>query len=286
MTAADERLREDEQRERARHWPHPVYANTDLLHARYVTHSFGRHRHQQYVFAVVTDGAEDFDYRGTRHHAVPGTIALVDADAVHTGQPGAPGGWRYEVLYVDPDLVREIAGGRRPSFPQGVTHDPQAAAALLRAHAAAVSGDRLAASTATRAALELAVGRYGRPPRTVELRPDPGARPVRECVELLHERLVDPPSVDELAELADCSPFALTRAFRRHVGLPPHAYLTQVRVEQARALLSAGGDVATTALAVGFADQAHLTRHFRRHVGVPPARFARERRRRIVQEIA
>jgi AraC-like DNA-binding protein len=269
--------------EQARHWPHPVYPNTDLLHARYVTHTFGRHRHQQYVFGVVTAGAEDFDYRGSVHHAVPGTVALVDADAVHTGQPGAAGGWRYEVLYADPELVRQLAGGRRPSFPQGVVHDPQAAAALLRAHAAATRGDRLAASSTARAALELAVRRYGRPPRTVAPPPDAGARQVRECMELLHERLIDPPSVDELAELADCSPFALTRAFRRHVGLPPHAYLTQVRVERARALLSAGGDVATTAQAVGFADQAHLTRHFRRHIGVPPARFARERR--IVQEI-
>jgi AraC-like DNA-binding protein len=270
--------------EQARHWPHPVYANTDLLQARYVTHSFGRHRHQQYVFGVVTHGVEDFDYRGAVHHAVPGTVALVDAEAVHTGQPGEPGGWRYQVFYVDTEVVADIAGGRRPSFPQGVVHDPQAAAAFLRAYAAATCGDRLAASATARSAVTLAVRRYGRPARPAPAPADPGAGYVRECVAVLHERLVDPPSVDELADLAGCSPFALTRAFRRHVGLAPHAYLTQCRVDRARALLSAGGDVATTAVEVGFADQAHLTRHFRRHVGVPPACFARERR--IVQEPA
>ncbi|HEY7049551.1 MAG TPA: AraC family transcriptional regulator [Jatrophihabitantaceae bacterium] len=270
--------------EQARHWPHPVYANTDLLHARYVTHSFGRHRHRQYVFGVVTSGVEDFDYRGTLHHAVPGTLSVVDADAVHTGQPGEPGGWRYEVLYVDTDLVADVAGGRRPSFPQGLVHDQQAVDAFLRAHAAAASGDRLAASETARAAVTLAVRRYGRPARTVATPADPGTRHVNRCVELLHARMADPPSVDELAQLAGCSPFALTRAFRRHVGLPPHAYLTQARVERARTLLTAGAEVAATAQEVGFADQAHLTRHFRRHIGVPPARFARERR--IVQEIA
>jgi len=274
--------------EQARHWPHPVFAGTDLLHARYVTHSFGRHRHQQYVFAVVTGGAEDFEYRGTRHHAVPGTVALVDADAVHTGQPGEAGGWRYQVLYVDVGLVgavaRELLGGGQPSFPQGLVADPHAAGTLLRAHTAVTSGDRLAASSATREALALLVGRYGRPVRTSVEPPDLGARQVGACVAMLRERLVDPPSVDELAEVAGCSPFALTRAFRRHVGLPPHAYLTQCRVERARTLLSAGGDVATIAFEVGFADQAHLTRHFRRYIGVPPARFARERR--IVQESA
>jgi AraC-like DNA-binding protein len=267
--------------EEARHWPHPVFAGTDLLRARYVTHRFERHRHPQYTFAAVTAGVEDFDYRGGLHHVVPGAVALVDAETVHTGQPGVPGGWRYEVLYADPDLVRDVAGGVRPSFPEPLAHDPLAAASLRRAHAASASPDRLAASELTRELVSMLVRRYARPALSATPT-DPGARHVLECVALLHERLVDPPSVDELADFAGCSPFALTRAFRRHVGLPPHAYLTQCRVDRARSLLSAGGDVATTALAVGFADQAHLTRHFRRHVGVPPARFARERR--IVQE--
>jgi AraC-like DNA-binding protein len=263
--------------EQARHWPHPVFVGTDLLRARYVTHRFRRHRHAQYTFATVTAGVEDFDYRGELHHVVPGAVALVDAETVHTGQPGIDGGWRYEVLYADVELVRDVAGGVRPSFADTVVPDAEAAAALRRVHKASAGPDRLAASVLTRDLIALLVRRYGRPARGVAP-PDLGGRQVGACADLLRERLVDPPSIDELAELVDCSPFALTRAFRRHVGLPPHAYLTQCRVDRARALLGSGQDVASTALAVGFADQAHLTRHFRRHVGVPPGRFARERR--------
>jgi len=265
-----------------------VFAGTDLLHARYVTHAFGRHRHPQYTIGVVTTGIEDFDHHGALHHAGPGTVSLVDAESVHTGQPGQDGGWRYQVLYADVELVesvaREVIGGGRPSFPQALVHDPQAAAGLLRAHAAAASGDRLGASASTLAALAVLLSRYGRPARIGTTPADPGARQVGECVALLREQLAQPPSIDELAALVGCSPFALIRAFRRHVGLPPHAYLTQCRIDRARSLLAAGADVAATALEVGFADQAHLTRHFRRHIGVPPARFARERRN--VQEFA
>jgi AraC-like DNA-binding protein len=263
--------------EQARHWPHPVFVGTDLLRARYVRHRFGRHRHAQYTFATVTAGVEDFDCRGTLHHVVPGALALVDAETVHTGQPGIDAGWRYEVLYADVDLVRDVAGGVRPSFADTVVVDAEAAAALRGAHRASAGRDRLAASALTRELIELLVRRYGHPARAVTL-PDLGARQVSEAAALLRERLVDPPSIDELSELVECSPFALTRAFRRHVGLPPHAYLTQCRIDRARVLLGSGQDVASTAFAVGFADQAHLTRHFRRHVGVPPGRFARERR--------
>lgn len=220
--------------EQARHWPHPVYPNTDLLHARYVTHRFGRHRHAQYAVGAITGGVEDFDYRGALHHAGSGSLVMVDADSVHTGQPGVEDGWRYEMLYLDVELVREVAGGLRPTFPDTIVPDPQAVSAVRRAHAASAGRDRLAASALTRELIELLVRRYGRPgqaPAPADL----GAPPLRECTALLRARLVDPPSVDDLAELAGCSPFALTRAFRRHVGLPPHAYLTQCRVDRARA---------------------------------------------------
>jgi AraC-like DNA-binding protein len=96
----------------------------------------------------------------------------------------------------------------------------------------------------------------------------------------LHERLADPPSLAELAEMTELSQFALLRAFRTETGLPPHAYLNQLRVRRARLLLDNGVSAADVAAQVGFADQAHLTRHFKRVVGVPPAAYQRERLQR------
>jgi AraC-like DNA-binding protein len=66
-------------------------------------------------------------------------------------------------------------------------------------------------------------------------------------------------------------------AFRAETGMPPHAYLNQLRVRQARVLLDAGVPPAEAAATTGFADQAHLTRHFKRVVGVPPGAFQRAR---------
>jgi AraC-like DNA-binding protein len=95
--------------------------------------------------------------------------------------------------------------------------------------------------------------------------------------DLLHERLADPPTLAELAVMTELSQFSLLRAFRAEMGLPPHAYLNQLRVRQARLLLDDGISAADVAAEVGFADQAHLTRHFKRVVGVPPAAYQRER---------
>jgi AraC-like DNA-binding protein len=96
---------------------------------------------------------------------------------------------------------------------------------------------------------------------------------VRKAREILHESLQDPPSLDDLAGTVGTGTFQLVRAFRAATGLPPHAYLNQVRVRQARRLLDQGLRPAEVAFRTGFADQAHLTRHFKRTVGVPPGAY-------------
>jgi AraC-like DNA-binding protein len=102
-----------------------------------------------------------------------------------------------------------------------------------------------------------------------------GAREAAAVRDILHGRLVDPPSLGELAALVGTSRFALLRAFRARYGLPPHAYLNQLRVRRARTLLDEGTPAAAVAVAVGFADQSHLSRHFRRLVGLAPGRYQR-----------
>ena len=57
------------------------------------------------------------------------------------------------------------------------------------------------------------------------------------------------------------------------MGMSPHQYLVNVRVNSARALLTSGAgrrSLADVAAAVGFADQSHLTRQFKRVLGLTP----------------
>ncbi len=68
---------------------------------------------------------------------------------------------------------------------------------------------------------------------------------------------------------------SLLRVFRHATGLPPHKYLLNLRIEQARVLLRQGVPPARVAASVGFADRSRLHRHFKRHVGSAPGRYAR-----------
>jgi AraC-like DNA-binding protein len=76
------------------------------------------------------------------------------------------------------------------------------------------------------------------------------------------------------------SAYHLSRVFRRRVGLPPHAYQTQVRIAHAKHLIAAGVPIPQAAQQVGFFDQSHLAYHFRRLLGYTPGAYLRGLRAR------
>nr|WP_281292815.1 AraC family transcriptional regulator [Streptomyces alboniger] len=67
-------------------------------------------------------------------------------------------------------------------------------------------------------------------------------------------------SLKKLAQVCEISVHHLVRSFSASMGMPPHAYQTQLRVWRARTLLFSGVQPAEVALRTGFYDEAHFTR--------------------------
>ena len=99
---------------------------------------------------------------------------------------------------------------------------------------------------------------------------------VKQVREYIEAHYADNLSLQQLAEIVDLNPFHLTEIFRKGVGLPPHAYLNQVRVYRARQLILAGESIAQVAYDTGFVDQSHLTRRFKQIVGCTPGRVFKQ----------
>ena len=105
--------------------------------------------------------------------------------------------------------------------------------------------------------------------------PDPVAtavpRAVRRARELIDANVGGNPSLEDIADAAGLSQFHLLRVSKASVGVPPHAYLLQRRIDLARRLLLQGQPLRTVAIQTGYCDQAHLSREFRRFHGIPPS---------------
>jgi AraC family transcriptional regulator len=98
-------------------------------------------------------------------------------------------------------------------------------------------------------------------------------RAVTAAVAFIDENYQHDISLGDIAASAHLSPYHFARTFKKSLGVTPHQYLVQVRVNSARSLIASGasaGSLAEIASAVGFADQSHLTRHFKRVFGKTP----------------
>lgn len=78
-------------------------------------------------------------------------------------------------------------------------------------------------------------------------------------------------SLTSLANAAAMSPFHFARLFRTLVGVPPHRYLRDVRLDRALEMLRDGEPVTTTCWNAGFGNLSHFIRSFRRRFGCAPS---------------
>lgn len=93
---------------------------------------------------------------------------------------------------------------------------------------------------------------------------------------LIDEDVQDPPALGEVAGALGCSPFHLSRIFRRESGLPMRRYLDRSRLRLALERLADGEqDLTGLALDLGYADHSHFSNAFRREFGLSPSRFRR-----------
>jgi AraC family transcriptional regulator len=111
--------------------------------------------------------------------------------------------------------------------------------------------------------------------------PKPGLAPwrVRRAADILRTSLTDSPTLTELAGEVGMSPYHFLRAFKASVGVPPHRYQMNLRLQRARELLEITDlPMSEIAAHVGYDDPSYLARLFRRHFGTTPVSYRRERR--------
>jgi AraC-like DNA-binding protein len=268
-------------REQAKFWHVSEFDHLELLRATYITHTFARHIHETYAVGVIEDGIEGFYYRHENHLAAKGRVVMINPGEIHTGHAGQRGGWwQYRMFYPGVRLMQQIArelSGKNidyiPYFNIAVIDDDETAMLLRQAHIALENSTSILEKSVL---LRLAFGQllarytYNRLEYARARDEQHSVRLAREYLELHFQENV---ALETLAQVAGLSPFHLTRIFQKQVGLPPHAYLTHLRVQHARRLLPLGMPLVDVALASGFADQSHFTRWFKRIIGVTPGQY-------------
>jgi len=261
-------------------WHNPQL-DVELLHAYYVQHAYPRHSHDYYAISLIARGRQSFTHQGTKHRTPPGGLILINRGAVHTGEAADAQGFELRALYPSLSLMEtavfELTGRRAlPFFKEVLLDHRWATNNVLSLHRAILEGAgllecesrmlwMLAELIKRYADLGSNEGHLGKEKKTIQQ--------VRHYIE---EHFAESVALNMLAQHVALSPYYLLRAFRAEVGMPPYAYLENVRIRHTQRLIRAGKPLAEVAAEVGFSSQSHMTRQFKKIIGVTPGQYARQ----------
>lgn len=118
--------------------------------------------------------------------------------------------------------------------------------------------------------------------RRRQLSSQKGSKPIRNAyissaLEYIDEHFCEQISVQQVASMLHVQSTYLHRLFKEHMGLTIGEYITQLRIEQAKELLTCTNrtllDIATS---VGFSSQQRLTQLFRRLTALSPLEYRQQ----------
>ncbi len=245
----------------------------ELYRAHIIRYAFEPHTHEAYGLGAIEAGVERFRYRGAEHLAPSGSVVLMNPDELHTGRAETEGGWRYRMVYLDPDVVARVTGESGWWFDTAVGHD---AAGAQRVTALLDTLWQAREPLAFDSALYALLGEFRRHARVPRALRDEAAPRFAPVIDYLRANLARRLTLDELAAVAGLSPFHFLRSFQAQYHATPQQMLMALRLFEAKRRLAAGEPPAQVALASGLTDQAHLTRAFSRRYGVTPSRYQKQ----------
>jgi len=159
--------------------------------------------------------------------------------------------------------------------------DPRLSAMVAAVHAEMVAGfpsGRLFLDSVEQAMAITLVNGHAVRHRPVQIyRGGLGSARLRRIKELVHAKMEDDLSLDEMAQSVGLSTAHFARMFRKSTGQTPHQFVLRQRLERAKAMLRApDARVLDVAVACGFKTQQHFAQAFRDLWGVSPTGYRQD----------
>jgi len=265
------------QHDQVKFWRASRFDEMECLSATFVDHHYPKHMHDTYIVGVMLEGAEKFSCNGQNHVATKGDIAVLDPFITHDGYP-EDNSFAYRMMYPSMELMeglhRDVTGkDGLPHFEDIILKDDHLADRLCALHnVLEKSPDSLEQDSAFALVLTDLIQRHS--DRVKALSPIGNeAGPVSLMRHYLDDMFTQDVALDDLAHLTGLNRHYLIRAFRKNLGMTPHAYQTMRRAQAAKQKLERGELPIEVAMDCGFCDQSHLNRIFKKHYGLTPGQF-------------
>jgi AraC family transcriptional regulator len=250
-------------------------------------HDTGEHRHQMHILTMVTSGTpinQSIDGKSQYHLVGQNNVFILPAGISHRCD------WQQNIEFMfvglDPHIFVQVGQelvnpDRIELIPHFATlQDPLIQGILLTLKQELISGGlntHLFVDQLKTTLVAHLLRAYGVQKAQIVTYADGLPRyKLNQLLDYIEAHLDWNLELEDLAQQVDMSQFYFSRLFKQSLGITPHQYVIQQRIERAKQLLRKGElSLVEVALECGFANQGHLNRHFKRLTGTTPKEIAR-----------
>jgi AraC-like DNA-binding protein len=233
------------------------------------------HIHKLFCVGAVSRGEVGFQIEETVVKLEPGSLALINPETLHSCNPTQSNKRSYAMLFLDVAWCLRLQQSiwslekfrpvgtfmlRDNSLYQKYLTTIQ----LLKGDEDVMEKEQALAEMVENIFLQACQ------PATVQSEPSFN---VEQMKQQLSSNLDKDITMDRIALKLQANPFTLLRRFKADMGITPHAYRTNCRIELAKTLLQQGIDISQVAQECGFFDQSHFHRHFKAITTVTPKTY-------------
>jgi len=234
---------------------------------------FPFHFHPTFNITLIYNGTFSTQLSDKLVNAPSGSILITNPREIHANPCDKSGETSFFTFYVSEGFMEYCYNGLPLVFHQKVIYDADLFIAL---HKLSTQIDRIEERKIfehdLKNTLRQLCTKYGSGSNKAE-----SHQMITLFEDFLTERRSEKFSLTDAAKRYGIDKYKFLRLFKYQTGLTPNNYFILQRIEKSKQMLSAGHDLLSVAIDLGFYDTAHYCNHFKKFTGISPMAYTTSR---------
>jgi AraC-like DNA-binding protein len=257
----------------------PFFPGVEAISGSHIVNDFRRHIHTTYIVGIVKQGRRIITCPDSVSRIAENEMFVINPDQVHACSSESQSGHSYKILSVSSRVMQSIASQiserheEKPCFKRIHVEDDALSGKFIRLFDALEEPESdIHIEGGIYSFLAYLLLNFSESPPVICTAGEQRDSIQRTC-DYIRKNFRENISLAALAAVACLSPFHFQREFRKSIGITPHEYLNDIRINESKKMLLGSDEIADIAIRVGFFDQSHFSRIFRKTVGIPPGKY-------------
>ena len=238
-----------------------IDGNIEIKKCNNSIHASKAHFHKEISIALVEDGHSDVKI-GDKIYKITGmTFLMIPSNVVHKCSPFSYSNWKFRMLYINKEWFESAFSCSSEKFSfMAVDKITYSDMVSLFDH---IENSKFDFENESKMIyyisllMDVTNNYYEEYSEAVK------TEKIRIIKDFIEENYLNNIMISDLSRISDMSKYYLIRQFESSVGLSPHKYITNLRVNYAKYLLKGNKSLSEIALESAFYDQSHFIKCFK-----------------------